>query len=477
MKTRVFAMAMVLLIAGCAGNEVKQESKTQDPARLAEEYLARAQQQEARGELVEALESCKLALTVDPGNATAASKQAELERKLNALAEENYKAGLELQRMGKYGQARQKFLTAVRYRPDFPEAVESLKTERLDSQKVKLFLQYSMKPGELLANVAERYYRDYQKHYLIGAYNEVEDSTKITAGQAIRVPVVEGVACFITPAEAEALTKQRPGGLPPEVVVVRGAAVYTVKAGDTLPQLSQSYYGVKEKAGLIAKYNNIKEGTALRAGRKLLIPQVEGAAFHGTVAADAPLPEAQPPGAPPVEAKAEPAPAPPASAPPAAPLPVVAVPDPAAEARQKGLELQTSGNPAAAIGEFRKALEAKPQDAVALKGIAQAHFDLGVKSFEQKAYPAAVENFKASLGYQPGCDKCQDYIRRSEDAYKEQHYALGSSYFNSEKLPEAIKEWELVSAMDPGYKEVARNLQKARDLQDKLEAIKRSKAQ
>jgi hypothetical protein len=38
-------------------------------------------------------------------------------------------------------------------------------------------------------------------------------------------------------------------------------------------------------------------------------------------------------------------------------------------------------------------------------------------------------------------------------------------------------EWEMVSAMDPGYKEVARNLQKAKTLQERLDAVKRSKPQ
>jgi tetratricopeptide (TPR) repeat protein len=485
MKIQALLVAAILALAGCAGTEVKKDTQAADSARQAAEYVTRARDQESRGELLEALESYKLALTVDPANAAAAAQRAEVERRLNGLAEENYKAGLELQRLGKYGQARQKFLTAVRYRPDYPEAVESLKAERLDAQKVKLHLLYTMKPGEMLANVAERYYRDYQKHYLIGAFNEVEDSAKIGAGQTIRVPVVEGVACFVTPAEAQLLAKQRPGALPPEVVVVKGVATHTVKAGDSLPQLSQTYYGARDRAALIAAYNAIRDGAALRPGRKLLIPQVEGTGFRGVVADEAPQAESSPAAAearPPAEAKLELAPEPvresqpAAAAVPAAP-PVTVPVDPAAEYRRQGQEFLKAGNHAGAIAEFRKVLNVSPQDPVALKGISQAHFDLGVKSFEQKAYQPAVENFKAALGYQPGCERCADYIRRSEEFSKEQHYAQGLSYFQSEKLVEAIREWEIVSAMDPGYKDVARNLQKARTLQERLDAIRRSKPQ
>jgi nucleoid-associated protein YgaU len=325
MKILALLVAAMLLVVGCAGTEVKKDTKAEESARLAAEYLARAQGQEARGELVEALESTKLALTADPANAAAAAQRESLERRLNALAEENYKAGLELQRLGKYGQARQKFLSAVRYRPDYPEAVESLKAERLDAQQVKLYLVYTMKPGELLANVAERYYRDYQKHFYIGAFNEVEDSAKIGAGQSIRVPVVEGVACFVTPAEAQAMARQRPGALPVEVVVVKGVAAHVVKAGDSLPQLSQIYYGARDRVALIARYNNVKDGAALRPGRKLLIPQVEGTGFRGVVSEEQPPRTDGPPAAsealPPAAAKPEPAPEPPAAPPPWPPRP------------------------------------------------------------------------------------------------------------------------------------------------------------
>jgi tetratricopeptide (TPR) repeat protein len=465
--------------AGCAtAPEVAKETPVEDKTKIVADFLDRARQQESNGDLVEALESYRLALTVDPNNPTALSKQAELEGRLDAMAAENYREGAELYRIGKYAQARQKLLTALRYKPDFPEAVAILKAERLDAQRVKAHFPYVIKPGELLSNVAERYYRDYHKHYLIGAYNEVDDATKITAGKSIKVPVVEGIACFVSPVEAEALSKQHPAPLPPEVIVVTAVATHTTRPGDSLSQLSQQYYGVKNQADLIARYNNLKEATGFKPGRKLLIPQVKGIAFHGAGSVEAPKAEAPPapppaPEQPAAEQKAQP-PAPPKETPPA---PAAAPPDQTAGYRQQGIEFYKAKNYPAAIAEFKKVLNVQPKDPASLQYISQAYFDLGVGSYEKKDYLKAIESFKASLEYNPSCAKCEQYIRNSQESYKHQHYNQGLVHFQNEKLEEAIQEWERVQAMDPGYKDVGKNLQKARTLLERLESIKRSKPQ
>jgi tetratricopeptide (TPR) repeat protein len=483
MKTKAMLAVLVVLVAivaGCAAREVKKEASAEEKARLAKEYLSKAQQQETQGDWVEALEGYKLALTVDPENQMALEKRAAIEKKLDGLAEENYKAGVALQRMGRYGQSRQKLLTALRYKPDYPEAVEMLKAERLDVQRVKDSFLYVIKPGEQLAHVAERYYRDYLKHYLIGAYNQVDDATRITAGQTIKVPVVESIACFLTPDEAEALSRQRPGPLPVEVIIVKAVATHSARAGENLAQISQQYYGLKDKADIIAKYNNLKEPAGIKAGRKLLIPQIAGVPFVGAARVEIPKPDALPKLPPeakeatpqvPLEPAPEPAQEPPSAV--ATPAPV----DQTAEYRQQGLELYRNKNYPAAIAEFKKVLNIAPRDPDSLQHMSRAHFELGVQSFEQKSYLQAAEHFKTALSYNKTCEKCEDYIRRSEDTYKEQHYHGGLSHFQNEKLADAIREWELVYALDPDYKDVSRNLQKAKTLQERLEAIQKSKPQ
>ena len=45
----------------------------------------------------------------------------------------------------------------------------------------------------------------------------------------------------------------------------------------------------------------------------------------------------------------------------------------------------------------------------------------------------------------------------------------------AEKLAEAINEWELIYKVDPDYRDVEKNIEKARNLMERLDEIKKSK--
>ncbi len=90
MKNKAGIIGIVLLLAlavGCAGIGKKSS------AQLAEEYTAKAQNYEAQGNLVEALEQYKLVLTVDSENQLAKEKSTAIEQELHKQAEEHYQIG------------------------------------------------------------------------------------------------------------------------------------------------------------------------------------------------------------------------------------------------------------------------------------------------------------------------------------------------------------------------------------------------
>ena len=97
--------------------------------------------------------------------------------------------------------------------------------------------------------------------------------------------------------------------------------------------------------------------------------------------------------------------------------------------------------------------------------------------FGDEEYLDARDEFKAALGYNKECDKCGENIKKCEAIYKEVHYDKGVAYFGDQKLSDAIQEWESVYALDPNYRDVNKNLTKARTLLERLESIKRSKTQ
>jgi tetratricopeptide (TPR) repeat protein len=153
----------------------------------------------------------------------------------------------------------------------------------------------------------------------------------------------------------------------------------------------------------------------------------------------------------------------------------ITIEDQAVNYRKLGIELFKNKEFAGAITEFHKVLNVRPEDSVTREYLAKSHFQQGLLLFAREDYLAARDEFKATLQYDKDCDKCEKNIQECEERYKDVHYDKGLSYFGNEKLADAIREWELVSALDPQYKDVDKNLKKARTLLERLESIRRSK--
>lgn len=127
-----------------------------------------------------------------------------------------------------------------------------------------------------------------------------------------------------------------------------------------------------------------------------------------------------------------------------------------------------------AIDTFTEILNTNPDDEISIEYLYKSHFQYGVDLFEKKKYLEAKYNFEASLRYNEQCLKCREYIKRSRETYLGTHYDKGLAYFGKQQLSAAIREWELVREVDPNYKEVKNNIEKAKTLLDRLESIKKS---
>ena len=338
-----------------------------DPAEEAfvKASLRKATENEARGDYFEALKHYKIALTMDSSNPDAAEGRNRVETFLKNSAEESYRRGLEAQKQGRYDEAQREFLTALRLRQGYPEALEKI-TSR----------------------------------------NET---------------------------------------------VVKGHIVHRIRPGESLSQLALAYYGDPEKYPIIARYNNLRDARLIRVGQEILIP--EPSVGHPSSGASARIsrdPQRRNQAA---EASTEEV-------------------DPVSVYSEQGIELFEEKRFEEALAEFKKVLTARPKDSVAREYSYQSSFEIAMAFFGNGEYLAARDQFKESQDYKSDCPKCDLYVRKSEDLYKEVHYKKGMQHYGKEQLTEAIMEWEMVRNLDPNYKRVGDYIQKAKELMNKLEYLK-----
>ena len=479
MKSKIHILGIGLLfvfVSGCAQPTIKP------PEPIDNQYMVKAQEYEAKGDLVEALEQYKLALTVDPKNQAAKEKRTKIEQELRELAENHYQTGLNYHRKGQYAQARKEFLTALRYTPDHQEAKNMLREHVLGEQQVKGYVLHTIQPNESISILAKKYYGDPKKFQIIAEYNQLEDATKVKAGQKVKVPVVEGISFFAKTEDIITSSEKIPESSPTEDVTVDNFITHTVKGGESLSKLALRYYGDYKKFPIIARYNQLNEKVGLKVGQKIKIPEIEGVSFEKKPAekdiqtAMKPVTSAvveEPPEEKKEKEKKEPEETEKEKQ--KEEEKEIAAVDQSANYRELGIEFFNEKAYAAAISEFKKVLNVNPADKKALEYISASHFQQGLIVFGNEDYLAARDEFKASLEYNEDCEKCSEYIKKCEETYMDVHYNKGIMYFRDEKLGEAIQEWEFVSDIDPKYKDVDDNLKKSRNLLERLEKIKKSK--
>ena len=131
---------------------------------------------------------------------------------------------------------------------------------------------YTVKDGDTLGKIAERYYGDAAYWEQLAAYNNMQYPSKLAIGQAVLLPrylpMLEYAPCVPTQDNQEA------------TVVVDNYAedsTYTVKKGDTLYCIVRVQYGLtnQEAVDKLATYNGLSDPNRLSVGQVLYIPCIE----------------------------------------------------------------------------------------------------------------------------------------------------------------------------------------------------------
>ena len=186
----LFFFFSIWCLTGCA--HFAEERLEESPGEIfLKNSLQKAAFHESKGEWVEALREYKIAFTLSPTNRKALEGRRRAEARLRLLAEEQYIMGLDLQKAGKFPEARRRFLTALRLRPDHAGALETLTSKkRLPVQEG--YVVHKIQPGESLSKLAMMYYGDPAKFRLIARFNQIPDAHRVRVGQEIKVPTLAG---------------------------------------------------------------------------------------------------------------------------------------------------------------------------------------------------------------------------------------------------------------------------------------------
>jgi tetratricopeptide (TPR) repeat protein len=245
--------------------------------------------------------------------------------------------------------------------------------------------------------------------------------------------------------------------------------LHTVQKGETISIISINYYNDPKHFQTIARFNNLPDATTVRVGKELKIPEIDGVPFlvpEGTpeiitdgqamdrqlTTPDSEHREAQQTEA--IQADAQ------------------AFDNMVANYRDAGLELFNEKKYDEAVIEFKKVVNADPQDFKTQEYLFKAHFSSAQDLLKEKQYQAADKQLQACLDFRSDCLQCLPLIKQCEDSYKELHYQLGIRYFGEEKLENAINEWQLVKKKDPHYKQVQENIRRAERISTKIQQLK-----
>jgi tetratricopeptide (TPR) repeat protein len=200
--------ALALVVGGCATAATTPEGQTgaaasgrppagaaRPPApptarqELAAKARGEAERLEREGELRRALDQWKIALLIDPKDQVARDGQTRLEGRIEQGVTQRINEGRAALQRGSHVEARRRFLAALAMDPFNKTAFDALQN---DVREVE-FLSHTVRAGETLASIAQRYYGDRSRSEVIWETNQLPPNPRLVAGTTLKIPEIPGV--------------------------------------------------------------------------------------------------------------------------------------------------------------------------------------------------------------------------------------------------------------------------------------------
>lgn len=143
-----------------------------------------------------------------------------------------------------------------------PSLLELLLGKKQEQPKKEEPKKHTVKEGEHLWMISEKYYGSGYNAYDIARANNIENPDTVEVGVVLTIPEVQ----------AKTPTKGDIGAVMTDKVTIPGSE-YVVKEGDSLWSIAQGAYGDNYAWSRIATANKLENPDVIYAGQKLLLPR------------------------------------------------------------------------------------------------------------------------------------------------------------------------------------------------------------
>jgi len=161
---------------------------------LAAGHKDKARRLERSGDLRQALDEWKIALTIDPTDQDAQAAQRQLVARMDRTVTERLTQGRESLEKADHLEARRHFLAVLAVDPANQAAFSALQN---DVKEIR-FVPHTVRAGETLATISERYYGDRSRSEVIWETNQLPPNPRLSAGMVLKIPEIPGVP-FVLP--------------------------------------------------------------------------------------------------------------------------------------------------------------------------------------------------------------------------------------------------------------------------------------
>lgn len=193
----LFLLLAIILLSNCATAPVSTVDTAPPvavapppppaPDPLADRYRNKAINFEKAEEFLKAIEMWKIVSNLSPADREIIKKIEELQQQAETAAASHSNRGVAHYQKGAAALARKEFLLTLLYNPDHKEALDYLKNKLTGEE----LTQYVVKKGDTLPSIAQKFYGDPQKDFLISYFNNIDKQAKLVPDTNLIIPILE----------------------------------------------------------------------------------------------------------------------------------------------------------------------------------------------------------------------------------------------------------------------------------------------